>query len=301
MTVIVQLLRDSLREWGEHKAPRMGAALAYYTVFSLAPLLIIAIVISGAIFGQQQAQDRLIAQIASFIGTPGAIAINRLIDNAKLPANAGLGLTVVGVGALLLGSLGAFAQLQDAFDTIWKATPGRRRLLHLLRDRLMAFGLALIVAFLLLVLLIAQTALAAFNDYLAAQSFRAAWLEAVVNFLLPVLLATVLFALMFKFLPPVRLAWRDVWLGAALTGLLFTLGKLAISFYLSRAAFGTATGAAGSLLIVLLWVYYSAQILLFGAVFTHVYVCREARSVVSRRAVNVSPPPPPVRKEFRHG
>jgi membrane protein len=275
MTTLITLLRETIKEFGEHKAPRMGAALAYYTVFSLAPLLIMAIVISGAIFGQEQAQTRIIAQIADFIGTPGAIAINRLIDSAKLPANAGLGLTTVGVGALLLGSLGAFAQLQDAFDTIWEATPGRRRLVHLLQDRLIAFGLALVVAFLLLVSLVAQTALDAFNDYLAAQSFTVPWLRAVFNFILPVLLATLLFAAMFKLLPPVRLNWRDVWLGAALTGLLFTLGKLLISFYLSQAALGTAAGAAGSLLVVLLWVYYSAQILLFGAVFTHVYVCRQ--------------------------
>jgi membrane protein len=262
--------------------PRLGAALAYYTVFSIAPLLIIAIVISGAIFGQEQAQVRIVSQIAGLIGTPGAAAVNRLINNAKLPADAGLGVTAASVGALLFGALGAFGQLQDAFDAIWSVAPAEGGVLYALRTRLIAFIMVLLVGFLLLLVMIVNTAFSAVTVFLEGRVPYFGLLSAGINLLLPVVIGTLLFAAMFKYLPRVKLTWRDVWPGAILTGLLFTLGKAVIGFYLGQSRMSTAAGAAGSVLIVLIWVYYSAQILFFGAEFTQVYVRRHRRRPVER-------------------
>lgn len=269
-----RLLRETVAEWIEDKAPRLGAALAYYTVFSLAPLLIVAIVVAGAVFGQTNAQERIVAQLAGLVGMEGAIAINRLIESAKLPANAGLAATVIGVATLVIGALGAFAQLQDAFDTIWEVTPrpGRRGALRLVQTRLTAFALVLVVAFLLLVSLVINAVLAAAGGYLTARWPDYDLLVTAINLGLPLVVSLILFAVMFKVLPDVHLRWRDVLPGAALTAVLFVLGKFAIGFYLGQGRFSTAYGAAGSVLILLVWIYYSAQILFFGAEFTQVYV-----------------------------
>ncbi len=266
-----RLLRETVAEWTEDKAPRLGAALAYYTVFSLAPLLIVAIVIAGAVFGQNNAQERIVAQVAGLVGLEGAVAVNRMIDSAKLPANASLVSTLIGVGTLALGALGAFAQLQDAFDTIWEVTPrpGARRLLQ---TRLLAFMMVVVVGFLLLVSLAINALLAAAGGYLIERWPQYNLIVTGVNFVLPLLVSWALFAVMFKVLPDVRLRWRDVLPGAALTAALFVVGKFAIGFYLGQGRFSTAYGAAGSVLIILVWIYYSAQILFFGAEFTRVYV-----------------------------
>jgi membrane protein len=271
----VALLRETVAEWIEDKAPRLGAALAYYSVFSLAPLLIVAIVISGAFFGQSAAQERIVAEIASLIGTPGAVAVNRMIENAKLPSNAGAPTIVIGVVTLLVGALGVFGQLQDAFDTIWEVTPDpRANVIRLLRTRLMSFAMVLVVAFLLLVLLIIHTLLASVASALEARLPNFSLLATALNLVLPLVVATLLFALMFKVLPDVDIAWRDVLPGALLTAALFVVGKAVIGFYLGTSRLGTASGAAGSVLIILVWVYYTAQILFFGAEFTQVYVRR---------------------------
>ena len=266
-----RLLRETVAEWSEDKAPRLGAALAYYTVFSLAPLLIVAIVIAGSVFGQSSAQERIVAQIAGLVGVDEAIAINRMIDSAKLPADAGLPATAIGVVTLTLAALGAFAQLQDAFDTIWevKPRPGARRLVQ---TRLIAFAMVLVVGFLLLVALAANAVVMTGGGYLVQRWPQSSLIVTAINFGLPLLMSWVLFAVMFKLLPDVRLRWRDVLPGAALTALLFMVGKFAIGFYLSLGRLGTLFGAAGSVLIVMVWIYYSAQILFFGAEFTRVYV-----------------------------
>lgn len=269
------LLRETVSEWSQDKVPRLGAALAYYTVFSLAPLLIIAVVISGAVFGQQTAQDRIVAEVAIVIGPEGAEAISRMIDSAKLPRDAGIATSAIGGVTLLIGALGAFSQLQDAFDTIWEVVPkpeaGWRRLLQ---TRLISFAMALAAGFLLLVSLIINAVLTAIPGYLGSRLSNFALVAALFNVLLPLAVTTVLFAVMFKVLPDVRLAWRDVWLGGLITALLFTLGKSVIGFYLGNSQVGTTYGAAGSVVIILVWVYYTAQILYFGAEFTRVYVRR---------------------------
>lgn len=274
LKIFGRLLRATVAEWIEDKAPRLGAALAYYTVFSIAPLLLVAIVIAGAIFGEANAQERIVAQMAGLVGVEGAIALNRMIESAKLPSNAGTAATVIGVVTLLVGALGAFAQLQDAFDTIWEVTPrpGRRGALRLLQARLTAFAMVLVVGFLLLVSLVVNALVAGAGGYLTERWQRYDLIVAAVNLGLPLLVSLILFAVMFKVLPDVKLRWRDVLPGAALTALLFVIGKIVIGFYLSLSRFGTAYGAAGSVLILLIWIYYSAQILFFGAEFTQVYV-----------------------------
>jgi membrane protein len=269
-----QLLRATVAEWSEDKVPRLGAALAYYTVFSLAPLIIIATVIAGSLFGGQElAQARLVAQISQLIGTEGAAFVNTMVDSARLPRAAGAFTIGVGVVTLLFGALAVFGQLQDAFDTIWEVKPDpRANLWRLMRNRLLSFTMLLVVGFLLLVSLVVSTILTAVGGFLETRIANYGLFAALVNGLLPLVFTTVLFAIMFKVLPNVQLAWRDVWPGALLTALLFSLAKYAIGFYLGNTRLGTTYGAAGSVLILLVWVYFSAQILFFGAEFVQVYV-----------------------------
>jgi membrane protein len=274
--VVVQVLREMATEWKEDKAPRLGAALAFYTIFSLAPLMIIAIVISGAIFGQAAAQANVVAQVESVVGPSGAAAVAGLIQSSKLPGAGGPLATIVGVVTLVLGAVGVFGQLQDALNTIWEVTPRPGlRLMAIMQKRLLPFAMVLGVGFLLLVAVVANTLLAAVMAYVGNTLPYMGLLNTLVNFLLPLIIATLLFAALFKIVPDVHLAWRDIWPGAVLTAVLFTIGKLLLGFYLGRRAPAGAAGAsaaADSLLAVLIWVYYTAQILFFGAEFTKVYV-----------------------------
>ena len=289
---IWQLLRETLAEWTEDRVPRLGAALAYYTVFSLAPLIIIATVIAGSLFGgQQAAQDRLVGQISEFVGSDAAQFVNNLVNASRLPAAAGS--VTIGIGAvtLLIGALGVFGQLQDAFDTIWEVTPNpRANFVRMLRNRLLSFSMLVGVGFLLLVSLIASAILSAVGSYLETRMANYGLFTALVNGVLPFVVTGVLFTIMFKVLPNVQIAWRDVLPGALLTTVLFTLGKSAIGFYLGNTRLGTTYSAAGSVLVILIWVYFSAQILFFGAEFTQVYVkyYGSRRPVPSPDAVPVS-------------
>ena len=270
---LVRLLRETAIKWTADKAARLGAALAYYTIFSLAPLLIIAILISGAVFGQAAAQERIVAQISSIMGPSGAAAVAALIAQRPFPGQSGTLATIVSVVTLVLGALGVFSQLQEAFDTVWNLPPRRSGgILGILRQRMMPFGMVVAVGFLLLVATLLNTVLAAISLYLGPRIPYFALLNTGLNVLLPLVVTTLLFAALFKAVPNVHLAWRDLWPGALLTAVLFTLGKVAIGLYLGHSSLGSASGAAGSLLVVLVWVYYSAQILLFGAEFTHIYI-----------------------------
>jgi membrane protein len=268
------LLRETVAEWTEDRVPRLGAALAYYTIFSLAPLIIIATVIAGSVWGgQAAAQARLVAQISQYIGNGGAELVNNMVEAARLPRAAG-NLTI-GVGAviLLFGALAVFGQLQDAFDTIWEVRPNPHgNWMRMLRNRLLSFAMLVVVGFLLLVSFVVNTVLNAVGGYLETRIANYGLFSAVANGLLPLVFTAVLFTLMFKVLPNVQLAWRDVWPGALLTALLFSLGQWALGRYLGSTGLGSAYGAAGSVLLMLAWVYVSAQILFLGAEFTQVYV-----------------------------
>jgi membrane protein len=268
------LVKETFAEWSRDKASRLAAALSYYTIFSVAPLLIIAIAVAGLVFGREAATRQLAAEVEGLLGPQGAEVIQGLLQNAS-KTGAGIVATAVGVGTLLLGASGAFAQLQDALNTIWEVKPkAGRGVRGMLRDRFLSFSLVLAIGFLLLVSLVLSAALAAVGKYLAGILPVSSALMQGLNFALSFAVTTFLFALIFKVLPDVRIRWRDVWIGAAVTALLFSVGRFLIGLYLGRSSVSSAYGAAGSLVVLLVWIYYSAQILLLGAEFTQVYASK---------------------------
>ena len=277
-----RLLQDTALEWYEDRAQRLGAALAFYTLFALAPGLIILIALTGVFIGPQAAQGQIVEQIQYLIGRPGAEAIEATILSAR---EAGASVTVVAVITLVLGLWYVFGELQDALNTVWGVTskPGRRFLV-ILRERFWSFTLVVGIGFLLLVSLAVSAWLAALGTYFAQPLPAPALLLETLNFVISFCVITFLFGMIFKLLPDVDVMWRDVWLGAALTSLLFTLGKGVIGLYLGRATIGSAYGAAGSLVVVLLWVYYSAQILFFGAEFTKIWTRRRGAGAAPTEA-----------------
>jgi membrane protein len=268
---ISALLKVAYLEWSRDRAPRMGAALAYYTIFSLAPLLIIVVAIAGLAFGMQAAQGEIAGQIQGLIGRDGAKAVQSMIQSAHKPAHGVIG-SLIGVFALLLGASGVFSEMQDALNSIWHVNPDSKAgVLNLIKERFLSFGMVLGIGFLLLVSLLLSTFLAAVVKYLGGIFPVLAVLLASLDFLLSLLSITVLFAMIFKLLPNIKIAWSDVWVGAALTSLLFTAGKFVIGFYIGKSVSASAYGAAGSLVVVVAWIYYSALLLYFGAEFTRVY------------------------------
>jgi membrane protein len=269
--VIYELLKSTYDEWSRDKAPRMGAALAYYTIFSLAPLLVIAIAIAGFVFGTKAVEGRITDQIQGLVGAESAHAVQTMIQSAHKPAH-GVVATIFGVVILLLGASGVFTEMQDALNTIWKVdTTSKTGIWNMLKYRFLSFGMVLGIGFLLLVSLLLSAALTAMATY--ASSFFPIPPAAIhaMDFLFSVFFIAALMALIFKFLPDTKVAWGDVWVGAALTSLLFTAGKFLIGFYIGKSVTMSAYGAAGSVVIILAWIYYSAQLLYFGAEFTHVY------------------------------
>jgi membrane protein len=266
-----RLLKDTVKDWQEDKVPRLAAALAYYTLLSLAPLLIIAVAVAGLFFGEEAARGQLSNQLTSLAGAQAGQALQSILAQARTP-EAGTLATVVGVVVLLFGASGVFGELQSALDTIWEVTPKPGRgIKGVLRDRFLSFTMVLGVAFLLLVSLVISAGLAALGKFMGAALPGGAVLWQIVSAVVSFLLVAVLFALMFKVIPDVKIAWRDVWVGALFTAFLFVLGKGALGLYLGRGAVGSPYGAAGSLVVLVVWVYYSTQILFFGAEFTQVY------------------------------
>lgn len=266
------LARQAALAWVDDYAPSMGAALAYYTLFSIAPLLLIVISIAGLVFGEDAARGQIFAELNGLMGSDGAAAVEALLKSVNRPS-AGIIGTVVGVAALLLGAMSVFGELQDALDRIWRA-PARRQessLWALVRSRLLSFGMILVIGFLLIVTLVASAAVVALGTWWAPVFGGWAVLAEGVNFIISFGLVTVTFALIYKLMPRVRIQWRDVWIGAAVTALLFTVGKVLIGLYIGTSSFASGFGAAGSLAVLLIWMYYSAQIFLLGAEFTWVY------------------------------
>jgi membrane protein len=265
------LFKQTISEFTADKVPRLGAALAYYTIFSLAPLLLIVIAISGLVFGHDAAQNKIFEQLHSVLGANTAAGVQDMVKNAAKPKSGTIA-TILGIVTLLLGASGVFGQLKDALNTIWDVKPKEGGgIMGMVKDRFLSFAMVLGLGFLLLVSLVIDTAIAAIGKYAGNHLPGGAALWHIVELAFSFVVITVLMAGIFRLLPDMKIEWRDVWLGAALTSLLFVLGKFALGIYFAKSAVGSSFGAAGSLVLVLLWVYYSAQILLFGAEFTQVY------------------------------
>jgi membrane protein len=287
---IVSLIKETFSEWSEDKASRLAAAMAYYTVFSIPPLLMIGIAIVGRVFGDDaRAREQIAAQVSSVFGPSAAEAIETIVQNASEPEGS-LIATVIGVIMLLLGASGVFGELQGTMNTIWEVSPRPDRgIMGMLRDRFFSFTMVLGIGFLLLVSLVVSAGLAALDEFLTGLLPEAVVLMQVVNFLISFGVFALLFALIFKVVPDVKIAWSDVWIGAIVTAALFTLGKIGIGLYLGNSALSSTYGAAGSLVALLVWVYYSAQILFLGAEFTQVYANKYgSRIVPAENAVPVT-------------
>lgn len=285
-----RLMKDAASDWSRDRAPRLGAALAYYTVFSLVPFLVVVIAVIGLVFGEVAAQSAILSQIAELVGEQTAAAIKDMIQRADQPST-GLFATAVAVATLLIGASGVFGQLQDALNTVWGVEPKEGRgVWGFIKDRFLSFVAVLGTGFLLLVSLILSSALAAFGKWFGGLLPLPEAVLQLMNFALSFLVVTGLFALIFKVLPDAKVAWRDVWIGAALTSALFTIGKFALGVYLGKSNVASAYGATGSLVLVLLWVYYSAQILLYGAEFTQVYANRVGERIVPTPDAKVTDP-----------
>jgi membrane protein len=276
------ILKETVSQFLAERAPRMAAALAFYTTFSLAPLLIIIIAVAGLAYGQDAAQGKIVGEIQGLVGISGASTVQDLINNARKPATGAVA-AVIGLVTLLVGATGVATELQDSLNTIWNvkaaATNG---IVAILKQRLMSFAMILGIGFLLLVSLVLSAAVTALTT-LAGQAMTAPDLILhVADFLFSFAAITVLFALIYKIVPDAEIRWGDVWLGASAASLLFAAGKLVLGFYIARSGVESAYGAAGSFVVLLLWVYYSAQILFLGAELTQV-------QTTSRRAVAAAP------------
>lgn len=267
---IVGLVKETVAEWNNDNAPRLGAALAYYTIFSLAPLLVLAISIAGLVFGQEAAQGQIFTQARGLLGDQGAEAIQAMVQNANKPAQGTIA-AIIGFATLLLGASGVFGELQASLNIVWDIEPKRTGFWETIKQRFFSFTLVLGTGFLLLVSLILSAVLAGLVGYIERLFPGMGILGQVLNLVVGFAVTTLLFGLLYKLIPDAEVAWKDVWIGAAVTALLFTLGRIAIGIYLGRASVGSAYGAAGTLVVLLIWIYYSAQILFFGAEFTQVY------------------------------
>jgi membrane protein len=285
------LVKQSVNAWLEDRAPSMGAALAYYTAFSIAPLLIIAIAIAGLVFGRDAAQAAVVGQLQGLLGEAGGNAIAEML---KSTANLGSSIVaiMVGVAALILTATTAFVELQDDLDRIWKAKPRvGSGIINLIRSRLLSFGMVLAIGFLLTVSLVLNAAVAALGDSMLGE---AELLLQAITFLGSFAVITALFATIYKVLPNVEIAWEDVWIGAAITALLFEIGKLLIGLYIGKSSVASSFGTAGPFVVLMLWIYYSTQIFLLGAEFTSAHAHRGDAQPLAREDLPHSDPTPVV-------
>jgi len=275
-----QIFKAAANAWMDDYAPSMGAALSYYTLFSLAPLLVLIIAIAGMVFGQDAAQGAIIAQLQGIMGEEGATAVQGLLQAAREPST-GIVASIVGGFLLLLGATAIFAELQTDLDRIWQV-PAKDKpsgLWGWLRSRVLSFGLVLGLAFMLMISLVVSAALAASSEWLSGGNAAESVLANVLNFAASFALFTVLFAMIYKIMPTAKISWHDVWTGSAVTALLFNIGKSLIGLYLAKSSVASGFGAAGSFVILVAWFYYSAQIFLFGAEYTWVNANSKVRNM----------------------
>ena len=267
------ILRRSVAGWWNDNVPRLGASLAYYTLFALAPILVVAIAIGGLVFGPEAVRGEIVGQIQGLIGREGAEAVQAMLEGASRPGSS-IAATVAGIITFFLGATGAFLELQTALNAIWHVEPRSDGSFWrvLVMQRVISFGLVVALGFLLLTSLLVSAALAAIHRYMGNAFPGVIVLWEALNVIVSLTVITFLFALIYKVLPDVKLSWRDVWIGALVTAGLFSIGRLVIGLYLGTASIASTYGAAGSVVVILVWVYYSAQIILLGAEFTRAYV-----------------------------
>ncbi len=274
LATLWSLFKESILAWRKDYAPSMGAALSYYTIFSIAPLLVIVIAVAGLVFGAEAASGAIFEQLRGMVGDSGAAAIQGLVKSASQPA-ASIIAAITGVVTLILGATTVLGELQSALDRIWRTPPVEEGgLFRMLRTRVLSFGMILVLGFLLLVSLVLSAAIVAIGDWWGPMFGKLRWLLEALNFAVSFGVVTALFAMIYKILPRVRIGWKDVWIGAAVTALLFTVGKFLIGLYIGKSGVSSGFGAAGSVIVLLVWVYYSAQIFLLGAEFTSIYAYR---------------------------
>jgi len=275
----ISLLRQTVTEWMEDGALKLSAAMAYYSIFSIAPLLIISISIAGLVLGEEAVRGQLDEQLTGYIGAQAAASVQSMVQNAAKPAQGWIG-AVTGFAVLLLGASGVFGQLKDALNIIWDVKVTQKSgVMLFIRQRLLSFGMVLVIGFLLLVSLLLSTAIAALNKYLNSYLGIPAEIWALITMAVSMLLLSVLFATIFKILPDIQVRWKHVWVGAIVTAILFEIGKWGLGYYLGRESTASAYGAAGSVVLLLLWIYYASCILLFGAEFTQVYAREGGREI----------------------
>jgi membrane protein len=278
---VFPLLKQTFSEWVEDKAPQLGAALAYYTVFSLAPLILVLLAVIGVLFRNDPsgAWTRMTEQMSYFLDKSALDVVQQIAQKASQPGKS-LSATIIGIALAIFGASGVFAQLQDALNTVWgvKAKPGLG-LKGFLRARFLSFTMVAGICFLLLVSLVIEGLLKGFSHYVQTQLPGGLALATSIYVTFDIGVVILLFAMIFKYLPDVKVRWRDVWSGSVITALLFAIGKWALGLYLGSGAAASAYGAASSLITLLLWIYYSSQILLFGAEFTQVYARKFAPEI----------------------
>jgi membrane protein len=271
MHVLWSIVRDTVSEWIKHNASSLGAALSFYTLFSIAPILVIAMAVAGSLFGPHVAEAHVLDQMRELLGDAGAAAVQSLLSSAHQSGLKGMA-AAIGVITLLVGATSVFGELQNTLDYIWKS-PQKSSMAwwRILRSRILSVGLILGVGFLLMVSLVISAALAALGAWFGTFMVQWSVILPAIDLVLSLGLTTVLFAMIYKYVPREEIAWGDVWIGGLVTACLFSVGKLLIGLYLGRSSLSSAYGAAGSIMVLLLWIYYSAQIFLLGAEFTHVF------------------------------
>jgi membrane protein len=280
MKQVIGIIKDTFRDFSDDKCPRMAAALSYYTVFSLPPLLLLILAIIGFFVDPADAQGHFMDQLTGLVGPQGGEAMRTMVEQANHPKG-GI-MAVVGIVTLLLGATGAFTQLQDALNTAWEVKPDPKAggIKPFIAKRLLSFGMILVIAFMLLVSFVISALISAFGDVLNNYLGGAgATIVQVLQIVIGLAVTWLLFAVMFKVLPDAKIAWKDVWVGALVTALLFTVGRFLIGLYLGKSESANAFGAAAALAIIFVWIYYAAIILFLGAEFTQVWVKRHGRVI----------------------
>lgn len=296
LSAFPNLLKLTYQGWKEDKASRLAAALAYYTIFSLAPMLIIALAVAGLIWQRDVVQTALMNQIGGLVGAQGADFVAGLLQGASNPRE-GIWATIIGIITLIFGALGVFNALHEALNTIWEVKEEETKgiwnsIKKVILNRFLSFTMILGIGFMLLVSLVISTALSAFGTWIGGLFPFQEFILQAINLIVSIGVITIFFALIFKVLPDADVAWRDVWVGAFFTAVLFSIGKTLIGLYLGSSAVASSFGAAGSLVVLLLWIYYSAQILFFGAEFTQVYANQLGSRIVPEGKAATTPPAP---------